>query len=66
MNQMGEGENASGELRVARAPYRGSETVTHMIHGILPARLNWNPPRYQDIRDGAVALLSSLDDARCG
>jgi redox-sensitive bicupin YhaK (pirin superfamily) len=33
-----------------------------MIHGILPARLNWNPRRYQDIRGGSVALLSSLDD----
>jgi redox-sensitive bicupin YhaK (pirin superfamily) len=27
----------------------------------LPARLKWSPPRYQDIRGGAVTLLSSPD-----
>jgi hypothetical protein len=37
-----------------------------LFHGFqlwvnLPARLKWNPPRYQDIRGRAVALLSSPD-----
>ncbi len=37
-----------------------------LFHGFqlwvnLPARLKWTPPRYQDIRGGAVALLSSPD-----
>jgi len=37
-----------------------------LFHGFqlwvnLPARLKWTPPRYQDIRGGAVALLSSAD-----
>ncbi|HEV8651829.1 MAG TPA: pirin family protein [Actinomycetes bacterium] len=37
-----------------------------LFHGFqlwvnLPARLKWTPPRYQDIRRGAVALLSSPD-----
>jgi quercetin 2,3-dioxygenase len=36
------------------------------FHGLqlwvnLPARLKWSPPRYQDIRGRAVALLSSAD-----
>src|SRR5919204_1101498 len=36
------------------------------FHGVqlwvnLPARLKWTPPRYQDIRGRAVALLSSPD-----
>jgi len=37
-----------------------------LFHGFqlwvnLPARLKWNPPRYQDIRGRAVTLLSSPD-----
>ncbi len=37
-----------------------------LFHGFqlwvnLPARLKWSPPRYQDIRGGAVTLLSSSD-----
>jgi hypothetical protein len=37
-----------------------------LFHGFqlwvnLPAKLKWNPPRYQDIRGRAVALLSSPD-----
>src|SRR5918996_1310910 len=37
-----------------------------LFHGFqlwvnLPARLKWSPPRYQDIRGGAVTLLSSPD-----
>jgi quercetin 2,3-dioxygenase len=37
-----------------------------LFHGFqlwvnLPASLKWSPPRYQDIRGGAVALLSSPD-----
>jgi quercetin 2,3-dioxygenase len=37
-----------------------------LFHGFqlwvnLPARLKWSPPRYQDIRGRAVALLSSPD-----
>jgi quercetin 2,3-dioxygenase len=37
-----------------------------LFHGFqlwvnLPARLKWTPPRYQDIRGRAVALLSSPD-----
>ncbi len=37
-----------------------------LFHGFqlwvnLPAKLKWNPPRYQDIRGGAVKLLSSPD-----
>ncbi len=37
-----------------------------LFHGFqlwvnLPARLKWNPPRYQDIRGRAVSLLSSPD-----
>jgi redox-sensitive bicupin YhaK (pirin superfamily) len=37
-----------------------------LFHGFqlwvnLPARLKWTPPRYQDIRGGAVSLLSSSD-----
>jgi redox-sensitive bicupin YhaK (pirin superfamily) len=37
-----------------------------LFHGFqlwvnLPARLKWTPPRYQDIRRGEVALLSSPD-----
>jgi quercetin 2,3-dioxygenase len=37
-----------------------------LFHGFqlwvnLPARLKWTPPRYQDIRGGAVTLLSSPD-----
>jgi redox-sensitive bicupin YhaK (pirin superfamily) len=37
-----------------------------LFHGFqlwvnLPARLKWNPPRYQDIRGRAVGLLSSPD-----
>ncbi len=37
-----------------------------LFHGFqlwvnLPAKLKWNPPRYQDIRGRAVSLLSSLD-----
>ncbi len=37
-----------------------------LFHGFqlwvnLPAKLKWNPPRYQDIRGRAVSLLSSSD-----
>ncbi len=37
-----------------------------LFHGFqlwvnLPAELKWSPPRYQDIRGGAVTLLSSAD-----
>jgi quercetin 2,3-dioxygenase len=37
-----------------------------LFHGFqlwvnLPARLKWSPPRYQDIRGGAVTLLTSPD-----
>ena len=45
---------------------RGGRGAWGLFHGFqlwvnLPARLKWSPPRYQDIRGGAVTLLSSPD-----
>ena len=55
----------SGILHIEAPP---EEVVMRggLFHGFqlwvnLPARLKWAPPRYQDIRGGAVKLLSSPD-----
>jgi redox-sensitive bicupin YhaK (pirin superfamily) len=55
----------SGLIHIEAPP---EEVVTRggLFHGFqlwvnLPAKLKWNPPRYQDIRGRAVSLLSSPD-----
>jgi redox-sensitive bicupin YhaK (pirin superfamily) len=55
----------SGLIHIEAPP---EEVVIHggLFHGFqlwvnLPAKLKWNPPRYQDIRGRAVSLLSSPD-----
>jgi redox-sensitive bicupin YhaK (pirin superfamily) len=55
----------SGLLHI-EAPPESLVVSGGLFHGIqlwvnLPARLKMSPPRYQDIRAGSVALLSSAD-----
>jgi redox-sensitive bicupin YhaK (pirin superfamily) len=66
MDQMGEIDYAPGEPK--GTPWHPEEVVVRggLFHGFqlwvnLPARLKMTPPRYQDIRGGAVKLLSSPD-----
>jgi redox-sensitive bicupin YhaK (pirin superfamily) len=56
----------SGGILHIEAPPEEVVARGGLFHGFqlwvnLPARLKWTPPRYQDIRGGAVALLSSPD-----
>jgi len=57
---------AGGGILHIEAPPEEVVARGGLFHGFqlwvnLPARLKWTPPRYQDIRGGAVALLSSTD-----
>ena len=57
---------AGGGILHIEAPPEEVVVRGGLLHGFqlwvnLPARLKWTPPRYQDIRGGAVALLSSPD-----
>jgi redox-sensitive bicupin YhaK (pirin superfamily) len=57
---------AGGGILHIEAPPEEVVARGGLFHGFqlwvnLPARLKWTPPRYQDIRGGAVALLSSSD-----
>jgi quercetin 2,3-dioxygenase len=57
---------AGGGILHIEAPPEEVVARGGLFHGFqlwvnLPARLKWTPPRYQDIRGGAVALLSSPD-----
>jgi redox-sensitive bicupin YhaK (pirin superfamily) len=57
---------AGGGILHIEAPPEEVVVRGGLFHGFqlwvnLPARLKWTPPRYQDIRGGAVALLSSPD-----
>jgi redox-sensitive bicupin YhaK (pirin superfamily) len=60
------GYTAGGGILHIEAPPEEVVVRGGLFHGFqlwvnLPARLKWTPPRYQDIRGGAVALLSSPD-----
>jgi len=57
---------AGGGILHIEAPPEEVVVRGGLFHGFqlwvnLPARLKWTPPRYQDIRRGEVALLSSPD-----
>jgi quercetin 2,3-dioxygenase len=57
---------AGGGILHIEAPPEELVMTGGLFHGIqlwvnLPARLKMTPPRYQDIRAGSVALLSSAD-----
>jgi hypothetical protein len=57
---------AGGGILHIEAPPEEVVARGGLFHGFqlwvnLPARLKWTPPRYQDIRGRAVALLSSPD-----
>jgi quercetin 2,3-dioxygenase len=57
---------AGGGILHIEAPPEEVVVRGGLFHGFqlwvnLPARLKWTPPRYQDIRGRAVALLSSAD-----
>src|ERR1700739_610005 len=57
---------AGGAHRPTEEPPEELVMSGGLFHGFqlwvnLPSRLKLSPPRYQDIRDGQVALLSSAD-----
>jgi redox-sensitive bicupin YhaK (pirin superfamily) len=57
---------AGGGILHIEAPPEHLVVSGGLFHGIqlwvnLPAASKWNPPRYQDIRGGEAALLSSYD-----
>jgi quercetin 2,3-dioxygenase len=48
-------------MEAAALPASPSAISSSCLRRRLASRLKWSPPRYQDIRGGAVTLLSSPD-----